>query len=1231
MDYEMLKLMLTQIEAVYEETASRNTHPENFLASLPGFGEDEEYFSSGLRMHRRKKYHRRKKNQISDWRDELFAESDSSVAFASLDDDSDEDSDKSFREIEEEDDDDYTQAILNHTKYNFSYGSGGVHSYGSSGSFGVVTGGSASRESSHHNESRKMSFETDESRPMLENMQAVRKSSVRTGFGTTFGRQKNDRRLKKIIHRKKRNTVPKHLREAHTKARSITERFLGLLKAEVDKISLFAHARFGELTDTIGSLRFPSDQEFGYDGNIPLSDGGIHPSASSSSGMSTDDDDSENNRPSDAHDNMHQRRRRDRSNNSALYSDRLINTIIHRKDERNRNSSVNDFKTSALRQINLSEELRKSRPIFQRTEQIFGEDFTLLSAVDEAESFAAVGVELLHILRYLCINTIAIRKLCQKHDRLLTNRMLGGYYHRTRRGSKEDVFYEDKDYTRRTPKRRNLKKRDNIPTTYRDYYVKLRPTKSNGCHFLVGTYDSQVQNLCNSSSANTLAESLSMALSEFEISRRRADALSTVHNKKQNRNVDHSFDSLGSLDEDGICHSFPSPKNFGLVSNQKKDVKSRSEETNSEENDDNLSTSSLVPLTRLRFVVASIATLREAAGESHDHYFEHISRTLLSMNESGFFGEPIGLNSCSRDMLDAFATYNPDFALILDPEILKRFLECENKSSPVHNRDLFQYEPSFRKMFMIDINPKVEQTKEKTIMMGLHVLFSILSLMNYYIIVPSASSFCSKLGLKHGHSPILVGSANWTMFFAVFWYVRFIRSSHYPQQSFQNILIIASVFAVVGNILYSKSFEWGSFSLAIAGRLLVGLSSCEIISKEFISLNSSMYSKRIFKARILQLVAICLSFILGTLYNGETCVKIGSLSFQLTFETFPAYIMSIFWFIGCLSLLYLKFLNISEIKNIGNIAIPKEHSKYTSEHDNSMIQNTVDYTSITDSLQNESFGVLLQRSFSGSLDESFRTLRDAQTLRRVDLTTDVTIMSLLKRTIKLLKKNVAVPVTFFVYCCANVVLEVVLTSCAIVTTRYFMWSGIRVGFFLIILSASIVPVYYISAYLSAKYSERSLMKKLLQIMIICLIGSINFEALIFIFRDIGHVFGATESGAEITTYYDWGYGSIQYQGLIPIIFTCAISLDSLALTLLSKVSPERLNKSTMNSCIVAPMVMYIGRLIGDGTICLVSFSHRVINTDMINSISFILIFLCISSFQLIKKYFFFLQGSSSSK
>ena len=116
--------------------------------------------------------------------------------------------------------------------------------------------------------------------------------------------------------------VPRHIRRAHTKAREITERFLGLLRAECEKVMLFAQSRLGELADTAGSLRFPAMEDHhhhshnhpassssrhhhhhgsgmyetaplsptgsGSRGTVgsydyPLSDGGMHPSASSSS------------------------------------------------------------------------------------------------------------------------------------------------------------------------------------------------------------------------------------------------------------------------------------------------------------------------------------------------------------------------------------------------------------------------------------------------------------------------------------------------------------------------------------------------------------------------------------------------------------------------------------------------------------------------------------------------------------------------------------------------------------------------------------------------------------------------------------------------------------------------------------------------------------------------------------------------------------------------------------
>ena len=50
------------------------------------------------------------------------------------------------------------------------------------------------------------------------------------------------RKTKKRRKRRRRTKAPIHILIAHSKARAITERFLGLLRAEVEKITLFAHA-----------------------------------------------------------------------------------------------------------------------------------------------------------------------------------------------------------------------------------------------------------------------------------------------------------------------------------------------------------------------------------------------------------------------------------------------------------------------------------------------------------------------------------------------------------------------------------------------------------------------------------------------------------------------------------------------------------------------------------------------------------------------------------------------------------------------------------------------------------------------------------------------------------------------------------------------------------------------------------------------------------------------------
>ena len=113
----------------------------------------------------------------------------------------------------------------------------------------------------------------------------IGEQSTTNGEASPRKRRVRMKRTKRRKRSRRKRRVPIHILIAHSKARAITERFLGLLRAEVEKVTLFAHARMGELADTVGSLRFPSydDGRNGNKGEYPLSDGGIHPSASSSS------------------------------------------------------------------------------------------------------------------------------------------------------------------------------------------------------------------------------------------------------------------------------------------------------------------------------------------------------------------------------------------------------------------------------------------------------------------------------------------------------------------------------------------------------------------------------------------------------------------------------------------------------------------------------------------------------------------------------------------------------------------------------------------------------------------------------------------------------------------------------------------------------------------------------------------------------------------------------------
>ncbi len=371
--------------------------------------------------------------------------------------------------------------------------------------------------------------------------------------------ERKQRRRRRLIRQRKEQEkrVPPHIRIAHEKSRAITERFLGLLRAEVEKVTLFAQARLGELADTAGSLRFlSSDENMGmYSTNknsydYPLSDGGIHPSASSSSdegagggyhsnnkgGFPWSDSSSEDEIGSKASQSArldiaqtfssadgYSTRTDHRGNLTepstfSSFRNKITQVSEVRRPGRPTFTETQEKFEATTRKIAHFQEIRRERDIFQRNDDIVGEDLLLISAVDEADAFSAVGVELLHILKYICVNLIAVRKICKKHDRLLMNRMLGGYYHRKRiTRSQEDTTLGGLIA--------------HVAGDIYEAHPDLIGVVNNGK--LIGIYDSKIQQLANSRTVKVVSSCLALALSEYEVSRSRADALGKLNPTKK--------------------------------------------------------------------------------------------------------------------------------------------------------------------------------------------------------------------------------------------------------------------------------------------------------------------------------------------------------------------------------------------------------------------------------------------------------------------------------------------------------------------------------------------------------------------------------------------------------------------------------------------------------------------------------------------------------------------------
>ena len=85
-------------------------------------------------------------------------------------------------------------------------------------------------------------------------------------------------------------------------------------------------------------------------------------------------------------------------------------------------------------------------------------------------------------------------------------------------------------------------------------------------------------------------------------------------------------------------------------------------------------------------------------------------------------------------------------------------------------------------------------------------------------------------------------------------------------------------------------------------------------------------------------------------------------------------------------------------------------------------------------------------------------------------------ISSFKTVFRLVFSTPALPITLFLFAFIEMVCEVLISSCAMVSKRYFHWTGAVAGFLIASLGALVLPAHFVVEHATRIFDERAIMK-----------------------------------------------------------------------------------------------------------------------------------------------------------
>ena len=524
--------------------------------------------------------------------------------------------------------------------------------------------------------------------------------------------------------------------------------------------------------------------------------------------------------------------------------------------------------------------------------------------------------------------------------------------------------------------------------------------------------------------------------------------------------------------------------------------------------------------------------------------------------------------------------------------------------------------------------------------------------MNYYMSHSTATAFVEGIGAHPAHSASIIGAASLGALIAALVQLR--SMARKVEQSgpgalttgyFRHRFLLYSVFPIIGNILHAVAVSKGSIFLAVFGRFLIGFGSAELLHRQLLS--SCLPAPHV----VFESANLVHSNVFGVFCGLATGGFLALFDVKVEVATISSlhsgsYFMACIWLFHWVNLFRLfqeSKSTDSDENNADRRDFEDEYEVSIAESSETGTPESVFYGPGSISTREE-----VKSAYIEQLEAVYTSPRNAG---RKDafpseqpLETDRLIVKDDKKTNdkkkkatrsvrpfktfaarlrKILFHNVGIPVTLAVIVFVRISHEILFTSCAIITNRYFDWNGSQACFLLGLLSATVVPINHSVERISRSYDERSVIKRSVVIALIGLCVMVNYVSFMNL---VIHLRGVFDRAADKEYFhpYDWIIGAPQYLCGLSITFAGITSLEPTTLSLMSKLGPSRTKSIVINCGTVVTILSLTARFIGDVHILAVGLSHRLINTDIVNSLVVPLIIICLAAAYIVRRHFFFL-------